>query len=94
MLSAVEPVPPIAYEVPWHIDRISETHPVITNRGPGAAEFVRTFGSDGSTRRWGRLEPGETIDLCLCGTDLDDVVMTLCWFRADTGVEYVWRFVM
>ena len=42
----------------------------------------------------GELAPGDSFDLCLCGSDLDDLVMTLCWVRGDTGVEYVWRFVM
>ncbi len=101
MLSALRPppshpcpLPSHAYEVPWHIDRLSDTHPVVVNRSREPARFVRVFGSDGTTQRWGELAPGDSFDLCLCGSDLDDLVMTLCWVRGDTGVEYVWRFVM
>ena len=38
--------------------------------------------------------PGETVELCLCDHDPADVVVTLGWFRPETGLEYVWRFVV
>lgn len=94
MLHVREPDPSLSYRVPWRVDRLSDTHPLIVNDGDEPLDFVRVFRSDGTTEQWGRLLPGETVDLCLCDTDLDAVVVTLCWFRRTTGVEYTWRFVM
>jgi hypothetical protein len=73
---------------------MSDSHPLITNASAEAVDAVRAFGSHGTTARLGRLLPGESIDLCLCESDLDEEVITICWFRRATGVEYVWRFVM
>jgi hypothetical protein len=74
------------------------THPLITNDGSTAVDFVRVFVSTArfapDTEFWGQMLPGETAELCLCDHDPDDVVVTLGWFRPETGVEYVWRFVV
>lgn len=97
MFRDVGSAPAASYPVPWRVDRVIDTHPLLTNAGAEPVEHVRTFGSHGTsatTERLGRVLPGETIDLCLCGTDLDSAVMTVCWFRPSTGVEYAWRFVM
>lgn len=98
MLRAVEPEqsPPPAYRVPWRVDRIYGTHPLVTNAGASPLDFVRVFIDGGrsapDTQLWGQLLPGETVELCLCDRDEQDVVVTLGWFRPETGVEYVWRF--
>lgn len=84
----------VAYRVPWRVHRVSESHPLVVNAGDESVDAVRVFRLDGTTERWGRLLPGETVDLCLCGADLDDVVLTVCWLRPSTGIEYAWRFVM
>jgi hypothetical protein len=94
MLHLREPDPLPSYPVPWRVERQNETHPLIVNDGDEPVDVVRVFRSDGTTEQWGRLQPGDTIDLCLCDTDLDSVVVTVCWFRSGTGVEYAWRFVM
>lgn len=86
------PVP--AYPVPWQVERVSDTHPLLTNAGAEPVESVRAFGSHGTLARLGTLLPGESVDLCLCANDLDVEVVTVCWFRPATEVEYVWRFVM
>jgi len=82
------------YRVPWLVDRSTAAHPLITNSGAEPADFVRVFTSEGRTDHWGQLLPGESAQLCLCEVDLDAVVVTLCWFRPSTGIEYVWRFVL
>lgn len=91
-----EPRPPLAYRVPWRIDRADERHPRITNGGLAAVDFVRVFldlrGAT-TTEHWGQMLPGETAELCLCDGDPDDTVVTLSWFRPDDGQEYLWRFV-
>ncbi len=94
MLRLLEPSTPRPYRVPWRVDRVYDTHPLVTNDGDEAVEFVRVFRSDGTTEHWGRLLPGETAELCLCEADLNRLVITLAWFRPDTGEEYCWRFVM
>lgn len=94
MPTALETTPPSAYEIPWRIERISDTHATVINRSGEPVEFVRVFGSDDTTLRWGRLLPGDAIDLCLCDLDLDEAVVTLCWFRPASQIEYIWRFVM
>lgn len=38
--------------------------------------------------------PHQTVELCLCESDIDDVVVTIAWFRQLDGLEYVWRFVV
>lgn len=94
MLHIRDPEPSPSYPVPWRVERASETHPLLVNDGGEPLDVVRVFRSDGATEQWGRLHPGETVDLCLCDTDLDAVIVTVCWFRPATGVEYAWRFVM
>src|SRR5687768_17172417 len=97
MLRAVDPEEsPSAYRVPWRVDRVYETHPLVTNTGSTALDFVRVFIDDAHSARetalWGQMLPGETAELCLCDHDPDEVVVSLCWFRPETGVEYLWRF--
>ncbi|MET0811516.1 MAG: hypothetical protein ABWY03_00585 [Microbacterium sp.] len=99
MLRALEPDdgPRPAYLVPWHVDRADPRHPVVVNSGLDPADFVRLLvdGPDiAVTEHWGQLLPAETIELCLCDVDTDDLVVTLAWFRPTTGEEYCWRFVL
>lgn len=96
MLRALEPDDhPSAYRVPWRVDHLYDSHPLITNESDRAVDFVRVFvvggRCDGGTEFWGQMLPGETAELCLCAYDPADVVVTLGWFRPETGVEYVWR---
>lgn len=101
MLRPVDPAeipPPYAYRVPWHVSRDDSAHPVVTNRSAEAADFVRVFRGDrdghDTTQLWGQVLPAERMELCLCAADLDEVVVTLAWFRQTDGLEYVWRFVV
>lgn len=101
MLRAIEPdepVPPIAYRVPWHIDRRDPQHPVVTNAGAEAADFVRVFIEapvlPPETLLWGLMPPGDGATVCLCDLDLDAACVTVSWFRPRDGREYVWRFVV
>jgi hypothetical protein len=99
MLRVLDPEDlPSAYRVPWRVDRAYDTHPLVTNAGDSAVDFVRVFVDSGrfapETEFWGQMLPGETAELCLCDHDPADVVVTLGWFRPETGVEYVWRFVV
>lgn len=101
MLTPVEPtdhLPPPAYRVPWRLIRTDSAHPVVINDGPDAADFVRIFRDDDAaterTQLWGQVLSGEQIELCLCSADLDEVVVTIAWFRHSDGLEYVWRFVV
>lgn len=99
MLRPIDPSetpPPAAYRVPWLVQRADPVHPVVINASTESADFVRAFrddqGGDG-TQLWGQVLPSENIELCLCAADLDEVVVTLAWFRPTDGLEYVWRFV-
>lgn len=89
---------PPAYRVPWRVDRVYDAHPLVTNASDNAVDFVRVFvdgDHDGPEMEfWGQMLPGETAELCLCDHDPEDVVVTLSWFRPETGAEYVWRFVV
>ena len=84
--------------MPWAIDRANPAHPGVTNEGRDPADFVRVFhaGVDGEERTqfWGQVLPGERVELCLCTADLDEVVVTVAWFRQQDGQEYVRRFVV
>jgi hypothetical protein len=86
-----------SYPVPWSVDRRDRTHPIVANRA-GTVDFVRVFArttqDPGRTQLWGQVRLGEQLEICLCDTDIDDVVITLAWFRPDDGLEYVWRFVV
>lgn len=90
--------PPTAYRLPWHVSRDDRMHPSVANTSDEAADFVRVFrdarDAGLTTELWGQIPPSETVDLCLCGADLDEVVVTLAWFRPSDGLEYVWRFVV
>ncbi|WP_460816550.1 hypothetical protein [Microbacterium petrolearium] len=83
-----------AYPVPWHIDRADPAHPIVRHRGRDPADAVRVFLCDehgrARTERWGRVRPGEALQLCLCDVDRASAVTTLAWFDADA--EYLWRF--
>jgi len=98
MLRAIEPDESPAYPLPWRVDRVYETHPLVTNTGGTALDFVRVFvdapSSPARTELWGQMLPGETAEVCLCDVDPDDALVTLAWFRPETGVEYLWRFVV
>ncbi|MDQ0648944.1 hypothetical protein QFZ53_003140 [Microbacterium natoriense] len=101
MLRPVDPSdvpPPVAYRVPWHVSREDSAHPVVINQSSEAADFVRVFrgdrGRNETTQLWGQVLPAERMELCLCSADLDEVVVTLAWFRQSDGLEYVWRFVV
>ncbi len=101
MLRPIDPTqspPPTAYRVPWHIDRADEAHPCVINESGDAADFVRVFHSDDAagerTQLWGQVLPRERIELCLCGADIDDIVVSIAWFRQSDGLEYLWRFVV
>lgn len=101
MLRPVDPSdvpPPAAYRVPWLVRRDDSAHPVVINRSGEAADFVRVLrddlGGHETTQLWGQVLPDERMELCLCSADLDEVVVTLAWFRQSDGLEYVWRFVV
>ncbi|MDQ0615902.1 hypothetical protein QF046_003543 [Microbacterium sp. W4I4] len=68
------------------------------NAGAEPVDFVKVMRSDASPADlvdlWGQMLPAESIELCLCGSELDDVVVTIAWFRQRDGLEYVWRFVV
>ncbi|MFC4138849.1 MULTISPECIES: hypothetical protein [unclassified Microbacterium] len=87
-----------AYRVPWRVLRDERAHPVVVNGGDEPVDFVRVFHDVPATGivtdLWGQVLPAERLELCLCAADLDDVVVTLAWFRPDDGLEYVWRFVV
>ena len=89
---------PTAYPVPWTVDRSDPAHPVVTNSDSHPADFVRLFHEDadgeGRTDLWGEVQPGESLEVCLCAADRDDTVVTVAWFRRVDGLEYVWRFVV
>ncbi|WP_309067001.1 hypothetical protein [Microbacterium sp.] len=92
------PPPTAAYLVPWLIVRDDRAHPGVVNIGRDPVDFVRVFHHTLEaavvTELWGQMLPGERVDLCLCDADVDDVVVTLAWFRQADGLEYVWRFVV
>jgi hypothetical protein len=87
-----------AYRVPWRVHRAERAHPMVVNGGAEPVDFVRVFHEDPGvgivTDLWGQVLPAERLELCLCSADLDDVVVTMAWFRPDDGLEYVWRFVV
>ncbi len=83
--------------MPWHVVRADPAHPIVVNEGRDAADFVRVFRGDGHETEppqlWGQVLPAERIELCLCAADVEEVVVTLAWFRQADGLEYIWRFV-
>ncbi|MFF5627299.1 hypothetical protein [Microbacterium sp. LWH10-1.2] len=87
---------PSAYRVPWHVSRADPAHPLVINHAAEPADFVRVFRDDAGrdrTQLWGQVLPAEQIEVCLCAADLDEVIVTVAWFRQADGLEYVWRFV-
>jgi len=101
MLHSIEPPqrpPAIAYCVPWVVTRGDRAHPVVMNAGREPVDFVRVLRMDAAQNElvdlWGQVLPTETVELCLCESDIDDVVVTIAWFRQLDGLEHVWRFVV
>ena len=97
-IDPTQPTPPVAYCVPWVITRRDREHPVVMNAGREPVDFVRVFRDDVDSHKvvdlWGQVLPAETVELCLCASDPDEVVVTVAWFRQADGLEYVWRFVV
>lgn len=96
-IEPTQPPPTTAYGVPWVISRADRTHPAVLNAGIEPVDFVKVMRSDAPADLvdlWGQVLPAETIELCLCGSDLDEVAITIAWFRQRDGLEYVWRFVV
>jgi hypothetical protein len=96
-LDSDEPRPPLAYRVPWRVDRVYDRHPLVTNAGPAAVDLVRVLidhGSGSATEHWGRMPAGDTAELCLCDADPGDTTVTIAWVRPENGVEYLWNFAM
>lgn len=97
-LDMTPPPPPTAYCVPWVVTRNDRTHPMVMNAGKEPVDFVKVLRSDADDGRlvelWGQVLPNETVELCLCDGDVDDLVVTIAWFRQRDGLEYVWRFVV
>jgi len=92
-----EPPPPLAYRVPWRVDQVYDRHPLVTNVGPAAVDFVRVFvehGAGSATEHWGLMPPGDTAELCLCDADPDATTVTIAWLRPDDGEEYLWKFLV
>ena len=90
-----DPPPSVAYRVPWHVRRDDPRHPVIVNESSESADFVRVFRDDAAeepTQWWGQVLPAEDIELCLCTADLEEVIVTIAWFRPGDGLEYLWKF--
>ncbi len=90
--------PPPSYRVPWRVRRDDPRHPSVWNSGSEVAEFVRVYRDDRPSEAdsglYGHIAPGEQFEVCLCGADLDAVIVTVLWFRPSDGWEYLWRFVM
>lgn len=86
------------YRVPWHVDRVFGTHPLITNRGAEPCLAVRMFTAEAPARprtlHCGVVQPGQTVELCLCTCDPADAVVSVAWFRPEDEEEYLWRFVL
>ncbi|MEQ6898934.1 hypothetical protein [Microbacterium sp. KR10-403] len=81
--------------MPWRVDSLYDTHPLVTNAGTEALDFVRALVSAGRVRQshqWGQMLPGETAELCLCAYDLERTAVTLAWFRPGDGGEFAWCF--
>lgn len=88
---------PLAYRVPWYVDRTDDAHPRVFNASDEPVEFVRLHLTDPACSLGpliGRLDPGESIELCLCAEDLDAVTVSVSWFRHGSDEEYAWRFVL
>ncbi|MGW9112382.1 hypothetical protein [Microbacterium sp. NPDC055683] len=87
-----------AYLVPWDVDRADPDHPRVRNAAKEPADLVRVFVHDETTppsiEHWGLVLPGEVCELCLCDRDLSRTIVSVAWFRADDGEEYLWRFVL
>ena len=90
-----------AYLVPWHVERLHDSHSLVPNAGATPLDVVRVFvhigadhggGGRVETHLWGGMMPGESAELCLCALDPDDCVVTVAWFRPHDGREYVWRY--
>lgn len=88
--------PPLAYRVPWRVNRTDIAHPRVANRSFEPASGVRAFvhddGSPPGSEHWGLVMPGDVHELCLCDRDLGSAIVTVAWFRLGDDEEYLWRF--
>nr|WP_274638118.1 hypothetical protein [Microbacterium bovistercoris] len=82
--------------VPWMVDRLYDTHPVVTNVSAEPLDFVRVLITGGrrapGMTHWGQMLPGESAELCLCEHELDRTLVTLTWFQPGGGDELIWHF--
>ena len=99
MLRALDPAEsptPDAYRVPWHVNRDDPAHPLLTNESAEPVAYVRIHVADGAAppdvESWGRVAPGESRELCLCGCDLDDTTVTIAWYRPHDARQWAWSF--
>ena len=85
-----------AYPLPWRVERLHESHSLVTNIGVTTLDMVRVFVHLGSARtethHWGIMAPRDSAELCLCALDAGECVITVAWVRPRDGREYVWRF--
>ncbi|MGF3057310.1 hypothetical protein [Microbacterium sp. YY-01] len=85
-----------AYALPWSADVRDFRHPRLALRGMEPVDFVTVFtrgdGRMDDAQLWGRVLPGEVLDLCLCAYTGDDVTVSITWFRERGGDEHIWSF--
>ncbi|GAA2462928.1 hypothetical protein [Agromyces soli] len=89
------PVPsPIAYRVPWQIDRSRAPWYALHNTGDEPAHGVHLSLFGDGRLLWQpllRVEPGEHVSFVVRADDpARDCVAVLRWFRT-SGEEYLWR---
>ncbi|MFD5226852.1 hypothetical protein ACFWHT_14645 [Microbacterium sp. NPDC058342] len=96
-IDPTQPTRPTAYCVPWVVTRRDHTHPIVMNAGREPVDFVKVMRGDAVGGElvdlWGQVLPGETVEICLCDSGDEELVLTIAWFRQHDGLEYVWRFV-
>ncbi|WP_029144475.1 hypothetical protein [Microbacterium luticocti] len=90
-----------AAALPWRVDRLYDTHALVTHTGQHPVDFVQAVvdARPPGRRRvaaiahWGQMLPGETAELCVCAHDAHPLVRLL-WFRPEDGAELTWAFRM
>lgn len=85
---------PLAYRVPWRVDRDRAPRFRIVNESTEPARGV-TLALTGSAVMLAPaprvVGPGESIDVTIRGRDIArDTILIVRWFRTD-GQEYLWR---